>query len=135
MILERILSDEDLELLTMTQQNMTAEGRGGTERNPGETRAIASRDPAVARSAPRPRGLSGFSTPSSARGKFPRSRTMQLLASSRGLGAVGAVVVGLLSARPGLAWRLIRLLPTRALARSFLLRWARSPGCGAKGGE
>jgi len=62
------------------------------------------------------------STPSRAKGTFPRSRTMQLLLSNRGLVAAGALVGGLLLARPRLAWRLIRLLPTRALARSFLLR-------------
>ena len=41
---------------------------------------------------------SGFS----ARGGFPRSRTMQMLLSSRGLGAVGALLAGLLIARPAL---------------------------------
>ena len=50
-------------------------------------------------------------------GEFPRSRTMQMLMSGRGIGAVGAVAGGLLMARPALAWRLIRMLPTSAVAR------------------
>jgi len=48
---------------------------------------------------------------------FPRSRTMRALMSGRGLGAVGAMAGGLLIARPGLAWRLLRILPTSAVAR------------------
>jgi hypothetical protein len=55
-------------------------------------------------------------------GEFPRSRTMRALLSGRGLGAVGAVVGGLILARPALAWRIIRLLPTSAVARMLLLR-------------
>jgi hypothetical protein len=61
-------------------------------------------------------------TQSGAAGEFPRSRTMKALLSGRGLSAVGAVVGGLILARPALAWRLIRLLPTRAVARMLLLR-------------
>jgi hypothetical protein len=59
---------------------------------------------------------------SAAAGEFPRSRTMRTLLSGRGLGAVGAVIGGLILARPALAWRLIRLLPTGALARMLLSR-------------
>jgi hypothetical protein len=55
--------------------------------------------------------------PSGAGGGFPRSRTMRALMSGRGLGAVGAMAGGLLIARPGLAWRLLRILPTSAVAR------------------
>ena len=55
-------------------------------------------------------------------GGFPRSRTMQALMSGRGLGAIGAIASGLVLARPALAWRLIRLLPTRAVARAILAR-------------
>lgn len=58
---------------------------------------------------PRPSGTGG--------GGFPRSRTMRALMSGRGLGAVGAMAGGLLIARPGLAWRLLRILPTSAVAR------------------
>jgi hypothetical protein len=60
--------------------------------------------------------------PSGSRGGFPRSRTMQALMSGRGLGAIGAIASGLVLTRPALAWRLIRLLPTRAVARAILAR-------------
>jgi hypothetical protein len=53
---------------------------------------------------------------------FPRSRTMQMLMSGRGLGVLGAVAAGLVIARPALALRLLRMLPAGAAARIFLLR-------------
>jgi hypothetical protein len=53
---------------------------------------------------------------------FPRSRTMKLLMSGRGAGTVGAVVGGLLLARPALAFKVLRLLPTGALARMLLVK-------------
>jgi hypothetical protein len=53
---------------------------------------------------------------------FPRSRTMQALMSGRGLGTIGAAAVGLLIARPGLALRLLRMLPAGAVAKTLLLR-------------
>jgi hypothetical protein len=53
---------------------------------------------------------------------FPRSRTMRALMSGRGLGAVGATAAGLIMARPALAWRLIRMLPTGALLRMGVAR-------------
>jgi hypothetical protein len=55
-------------------------------------------------------------------GGFPRSRTMQLLMSQRGLGTLGAVAVGLLVARPTLALRLLRMLPAGAVAKTLLLK-------------
>jgi hypothetical protein len=55
-------------------------------------------------------------------GGFPRSRTMKLLMSGRGLGTVGAVVAGLLLARPALALRLLRMLPASAVAKVVLAR-------------
>ncbi|MDP9012805.1 MAG: hypothetical protein M3O41_09180 [Pseudomonadota bacterium] len=55
-------------------------------------------------------------------GGFPRSRTMKLLLSGRGVGTVGAVIGGLLMARPALAWRLLRMIPTSAAARMLLLK-------------
>jgi len=71
-------------------------------------------------------------TASDAPGGFPRSRTMQALMSGRGLGAVGAVAGGLLLARPALAWRLIRVLPTGAVARMLLARVLGAVGASAK---
>ena len=53
---------------------------------------------------------------------FPRSRTMRMLMSGRGAGTVGAVVGGLLLARPALAFRLLRLLPTGAVAKMLLVK-------------
>jgi hypothetical protein len=55
-------------------------------------------------------------------GAFPRSRTMKLLMSGRGLGAVGAVVGGLALARPALFFRLLRVLPTGAVARMLVVK-------------
>jgi hypothetical protein len=56
------------------------------------------------------------------RGEFPRSRTMQMLMSGRGLGTLGAVAASLLIARPALALRLLRMLPAGAVARMLLMR-------------
>lgn len=53
---------------------------------------------------------------------FPRSRTMQMFTSRRGLGTLGAVAAGLLIARPALAMRLLRMLPASAIAKTLLLR-------------
>jgi hypothetical protein len=55
-------------------------------------------------------------------GEFPRSRTMRMLMSGRGLSTVGALAGGLLLARPGLIWRLVRSIPTRALTRMIVVR-------------
>ena len=61
---------------------------------------------------------------------FPRSRTMQMLMSGRGLGTLGALAAGLIVARPALALRLAanaagqRNRPDAAAAR--LYRTARS---------
>jgi hypothetical protein len=55
-------------------------------------------------------------------GAFPRSKTMKLLLSGRGLGTVGAMVGGLVMARPALALRLLRMLPTGAIARLLMLK-------------
>jgi hypothetical protein len=57
-----------------------------------------------------------------ATGAFPRSRTMRLLMSGRGLGTVGALAGGLLLARPALALRLLRMLPSGAIARMLVVK-------------
>jgi hypothetical protein len=53
---------------------------------------------------------------------FPRSRTLQMLMSGRGLGTLGALAAGLFAARPALALRLLRMLPATAIGRMLLLR-------------
>jgi hypothetical protein len=58
--------------------------------------------------------------PGGAAGGFPRSHIMRALLSGHGLGAVGAMAGGLLIARPRLAWRLLRLLPTSAVTRMVM---------------
>jgi len=64
----------------------------------------------------------GGGAPGDYPGGFPRSRTMQLLMSGRGIGTLGAVAAGLLMARPALMLRLLRMLPASALARMILVR-------------
>jgi hypothetical protein len=53
---------------------------------------------------------------------FPRSRTMQMLLSNRGLGTLGALAGGLLIARPALALRLLRFIPASAVAKMLMAR-------------
>ena len=53
---------------------------------------------------------------------FPRSRTMQMLMSSRGLGTLGALAGGLLLARPALALRLLRFVPAGGVAKMLMAR-------------
>jgi hypothetical protein len=55
-------------------------------------------------------------------GGFPRSRTMQMLMSGRGIGTLSAIAGGLLIARPALALRLLRSLPASAVAKMLLAR-------------
>jgi hypothetical protein len=55
-------------------------------------------------------------------GAFPRSRTMKMLLSARGAGTLGAAVCGLAVARPQLALRLLRMLPTGAIGRILLVK-------------
>lgn len=71
---------------------------------------------------PRNESDAGGSKHSDRPGGFPRSRTMQALMSGRGLGTLGAAAAGLVIARPGLALRLLRMLPAGAVAKTFLLR-------------
>jgi hypothetical protein len=60
--------------------------------------------------------------PGARRSEFPRSRTMQALLSSKGLGAAGAVVGGLLLARPALALRVLRMVPASAVGKMLLVK-------------
>jgi hypothetical protein len=68
------------------------------------------------------RGESSVRGSGEALGGFPRSRTMQMLMNGRGLGTLGAVASGLLIARPGLAFKLLRMLPLSAVAKALLVR-------------
>src|SRR5271155_67925 len=70
---------------------------------------------------PAPPREPGDSAPGAHAG-FPRSRTMQMLMTGRGLGTLGAAAAGLLVARPGLALRLLRAVPASAVARMLLVR-------------
>jgi len=62
------------------------------------------------------------SAPGNGHGGFPRSRTMQMLLSSRGLGTLGALAGGLLFARPALALRLLRFVPANAVAKMLMAK-------------
>ncbi len=55
-------------------------------------------------------------------GMFPRSRTMRMLLSVRGVGTVGALAGGLLLARPALVVKLLRMIPAGAVARMLLVK-------------
>ena len=55
-------------------------------------------------------------------GAFPRSRTMKLLLSGRGAGIMGALVCGVVVARPQLALRLLRMVPAGAIGRMLLVK-------------
>src|ERR1700722_11098320 len=71
-----------------------------------------------------PRPAAGDATDSGdvGRGAFPRSRTMQLLLSGRGAGILGALVCGVVVARPQLALRLLRMVPAGAIGRMLLVK-------------
>jgi hypothetical protein len=53
---------------------------------------------------------------------FPRSRTMQILMSGRGLGTLGALAGGLMIARPALALRLLKFVPANAVAKLLMAK-------------
>jgi hypothetical protein len=64
----------------------------------------------------------GGQAPRNGNAGFPRSRTMQMLLSSRGLGTLGALAGGLLVARPALALRLLRFVPAGSVAKMIMAR-------------
>jgi hypothetical protein len=67
-------------------------------------------------------GVGGGGSSANGLGGFPRSRTMQALLSSRGLGTLGALAGGLLIARPALALRLLRLVPASAVGKMLIAK-------------
>ena len=64
----------------------------------------------------------GDGLPPTSEGQFPRSRIMRALLSSQGLGAVGALAGGLLIARPGLALRILRMVPVGTVGKMLIAR-------------
>jgi hypothetical protein len=67
--------------------------------------------------------------PAGARGgTFPRSHTIRLLLGRQGLGALAAIVGGILVARPAIAWRILRFLPIKTFARTMFVRFLTSRG-------
>ena len=71
---------------------------------------------------PPPQPARGSESSANGPGTFPRSRTMQALLSSRGLGTLGALAGGLLIARPALALRLLRLVPASAVGKMLMAK-------------
>lgn len=71
---------------------------------------------------PQSNGNGGAGAAHNGHSGFPRSRTMQLLLSGRGLGTLGALAGGLLIARPALALRLLRFVPASAVAKMLMAR-------------
>ena len=84
---------------------------------------------------PRPvaEGGHGVSGAPGAGDAFPRSRTMRMLLSGRGIGTLGAVIGSVFVARPALALRLLRMIPAGTVARMLLIKGIaalRSKGAG-----
>ncbi|HEX3603717.1 MAG TPA: hypothetical protein VHU43_06465 [Steroidobacteraceae bacterium] len=69
---------------------------------------------------PPPAPADGGRTSANGHAGFPRSRTMQMLLSGRGVGTLGALAGGLLIARPALALRLLRLVPAGSVAKILM---------------
>lgn len=69
-----------------------------------------------------PPQANGGAVSANGRAGFPRSRTMQMLMSGRGLGTLGALAGGLLLARPALALRLLRFVPASSVAKMLMAR-------------
>jgi hypothetical protein len=85
-------------------------------------RLAESREELRRRLDPPPNEAGGESQAGDYPGGFPRSRTMKMLMSSRGIGTVGAMAAGLLIARPAVALRLLRMLPVSAVARMLMVK-------------
>jgi hypothetical protein len=86
------------------------------------TRLAQSREELRAVLDPPRRANGGGNMPDEGPGGFPRSRTMRVLLSSRGLGTMGALAGGLLLARPALALRLLQFVPAGAVAKMLMAK-------------
>jgi len=96
--------------------------RDAAARNLIRTRLAQSREQLRSILYPPPGGYGEGATPGNGLGGFPRSRTMQMIMSSRGLGTLGALAGGLLIARPALALRLLRLVPASSVAKMLMVK-------------
>jgi hypothetical protein len=96
--------------------------RDADARNLIRTRLAQSREELRSILYPPPGEYGEGHVPGNGRGGFPRSRTMQMLMSSRGLGTLGALAGGLLIARPALALRLLRLVPVSTVAKMLMAK-------------
>jgi hypothetical protein len=89
-------------------------------RNLIRTRLAHSRAELIAILDPPPGDYNGSGNAAGHGPGFPRSRTMQMLMSGRGLGTMGAMIGGLLIARPALALRLLRMVPAGTVAKMLM---------------
>jgi hypothetical protein len=101
---------------------LTVTERDAAARNLIRTRLAQSREELRSILYPSPGEYGGGQAPGNGRGGFPRSRTMKMLMSSRGLGTLGALAGGLLIARPALALRLLRLVPAGSVAKMIMVK-------------
>jgi len=93
-------------------------------RSRAEIRRVLEPPPRIGSGAERRRSADGVAhDPADPRdGVFPRSHTMRLLLSGRGIGTIGAILGGLVMARPALALKLLRMLPTGAVTRMLMVK-------------
>ena len=96
--------------------------RGAAERDLIRIRLAQSREELRLLLDPPPAQSNGSGAAGKDHSRFPRSRTMQMLLSGRGLGTLGALAGGLLIARPALALRLLRFIPASAVAKMLVAR-------------
>jgi hypothetical protein len=101
---------------------LTVTDRDAAARNLIRTRLAQSREELRLILYPPPGEYGDGQAPGNGRSGFPRSRTMQMLMSSRGLGTLGALAGGLLIARPALALRLLRLVPAGSVAKMLMVK-------------
>jgi hypothetical protein len=90
-------------------------------RNQVRARLAASREEYRTILEPPPHPLNAGET-SAGLAHFPRSRTMRMLLGRRGLGTLGAIAAAILVARPKLALKVWRMLPTKMLRRLLIGR-------------
>src|ERR1700704_7105288 len=104
------------------RRGMRVADRDAAARDLIRTRLAQSREELRTLLDPPPQGNGSREGSARGLGGFPRSRTMQMLMSGRGLGTVGALAGGLLIARPALALRLLRFVPAGSVAKILMAR-------------